>query len=136
MGSFQFNGSDVLNVVSSDSAGTPLTDTDTVAITVNPINDAPINTVPGAQSVNEDSLLSIGGVSIFDPDGNLDSTQLSVSNGTLSVSLAGSASISGGTNGSNNLTISGSETDINATLASLSYQGNLNFNAENYPKFS
>ena len=34
-------------MVSTDSAGTPLTDTDTVAITVTAVNDAPVNTVPG-----------------------------------------------------------------------------------------
>src|SRR5438477_174913 len=38
------------------------TDSDTVAITVNSVNDAPVNTVPGAQAVNEDTSLSIAGV--------------------------------------------------------------------------
>ena len=50
-GNLDFNGSDTLTVLSTDSAGTPLTDTDTVAITVTPVNDAPVNTVPGAQTV-------------------------------------------------------------------------------------
>ena len=43
-------------------------DTDTVAITVNAVNDAPVNTVPGAQSVNEDTTLAIAGVSVADVD--------------------------------------------------------------------
>ena len=86
-----------------------------------------------AQSVNEDTALvfnSANGneVSVTDVDGNLASTQLSVNNGTLTVSLSGSATISAGADGSNTLTISGSETDINATLASLTYQGDANFN--------
>ena len=55
-------------------------------------------------------------------------TQLTVANGTLNVSLAGGASISAGANGSNTLTLSGSQAQINAALATLSYQGNLNFN--------
>ena len=50
-----YNGADTLTVVSTDSAGVPLSDTDTVAITVSPVNDAPVNTVPGAQSVNKDT---------------------------------------------------------------------------------
>ena len=39
-GSLHFNGADVLNIVSTDSV-TLFTDTDTVAITVTPVNDAP-----------------------------------------------------------------------------------------------
>ena len=35
------------------TTGGTLTDTDTVGITVNAVNDAPVNTVPGAQSVND-----------------------------------------------------------------------------------
>ena len=44
---------------------------DTVAITVTPVNDAPVNTVPGAQVVNEDTALALGGISVTDVDGNL-----------------------------------------------------------------
>ena len=121
----------VLTVLSTDSAGTPLSDTDTVDITVDPLNDAPVNTVPGAQTVNEDTPLAFSGgalISVTDVDGNLASTQLSVTNGDLNVALSGSATISAGANGSSALTISGSQTDINATLASLTYQGDSNFN--------
>src|SRR4029434_1073255 len=60
--------------------------------------------------------------------GNLTTTQLSVTNGALSVSLAGGATISAGANGSYTLTLSGTQAQINAALASLSYQGNTDFN--------
>ena len=40
--------------------GNAVTDSDTVAITVTPVNDAPVNTVPGAQVVNEDTALAAG----------------------------------------------------------------------------
>jgi hypothetical protein len=49
-----FNGSELLQIVTSDGT---LSDTDTVAITVNAVNDAPVNTVPGGQSTNEDIAL-------------------------------------------------------------------------------
>ncbi len=113
----------------ADIAAGPVsaTDTDTVAITVNPVNDAPVNTVPGAQVVLEDTPLAISGISVNDVDGNLSTVQLSVTNGTLNVTLNGSSTISAGANGSSTLTLSGSQADINATLASLSYQGNLNY---------
>jgi hypothetical protein len=68
-------------VLSTDTNG--VTDSDAVAITVNAVGDGPLNTVPGAQTVNEDTVLSIGGVSVSDADGNLATTQLAVTNGTL-----------------------------------------------------
>src|SRR6185436_2958400 len=125
-GNADFNGGDTLTVLSTDANGA--TDSDAVAITVTAVNDAPVNTVPGAQTVNEDAALSIGGVSVNDVDGNLSTTQLTVSNGTVNVSLAGGAAISAGANGSSTLTLSGTQAQINAALASISYQGNANFN--------
>jgi VCBS repeat-containing protein len=92
------------------------------------VNKAPINTVPGSQTVNEDTLLNITGISVNDVDDNLSTTQLTVSNGILNVVLSGGAIISAGANGSTTLTLSGSQTQINAALATLSYQGNTNFN--------
>ncbi|MCP5303552.1 MAG: tandem-95 repeat protein [Pseudomonadales bacterium] len=124
-GGLNFNGNDTLTMISTDADSA--TDTDTVAITVNSVNDAPVNTVPGAQAVNENTALSISGISVADVDGNLSTVQLAVTSGTLNVTLSGAASISAGANNTNTLTLSGTQTDINATLASLSYQGNLNF---------
>ena len=40
----------------------------TFTITVTAVNDAPVNTVPGAQSVAEDTNLSLTGLSISDVD--------------------------------------------------------------------
>jgi VCBS repeat-containing protein len=125
-GNADFNGADTLTVLSTDANGA--TDSDPVAITVTSVNDGPMNTVPGAQSVNEDTVLAIAGVSVNDVDGNLATTQLSVANGTLNVSLAGGATVSAGANGSSTLTLSGTQAQINAALASLSYQGNADFN--------
>ena len=56
-----------------------------MAITVNPVNDPPVNTVPGAQSVNEDTALPIAGMSVADVDSTSLTTTLSVTNGTLNV---------------------------------------------------
>nr|SPS05600.1 protein of unknown function [Candidatus Nitrotoga fabula] len=132
-GNLNYNGNDTLTVLSTD--GNAATDSDTVAITVEAVNDAPVNTVPDTSvtplSVNEDTGLAFTGgnqISVNDVDGNLSTTQLSVTNGKLNVTLSGSASISAGANGSSTLTLSGSQTDINATLATLIYQGNLNYN--------
>lgn len=89
---------------------------------------APVNTVPGLQSEDEDTELAIGGISVSDTDSDIASTALSVSNGTLRVSLAGGATIGAGVNGGSTLTLSGNAAQINAALATLTYQGLMNFN--------
>ncbi|MFC4236918.1 VCBS domain-containing protein [Thalassospira xianhensis] len=97
-------------------------------------NDAPVNTLPGNQSVNEDTPLTISGLSIDDIDsgrgGDTQLTvQLTVLHGTVSVTLAGAASISSGSNNSSTLTLQGTRDDINATLANgVIYQGTQDYN--------
>ncbi len=125
-GTLNYSGADTLTMTSTD--GNSATDVDTVGITVSGVNDAPVNTVPGAQVVAEDTALGISGLSVNDVDGNLSTVQLGVTQGTVTVTLSGGATISAGANGTNTLTLSGTQTDINATLASLSYQGDLNYN--------
>ena len=120
-GNPDFNGGDTLTVVSSDGTAT---DTDLIAITVNPVNDAPVNTVPGAQSVAEDTALPIAGVSVADIDSSALTTTLSVSSGILNVTAG--AGVSG--NGSASVSIAGTAAQINAALAGLTYTGNLDFN--------
>ena len=70
-------GSAALQVITSDQgntgAGGTLTDTDTVNITIGAVNDAPTNSVPGPQTVSEDtSLIFSGGngnqISVADVD--------------------------------------------------------------------
>jgi trimeric autotransporter adhesin len=88
----------------------------------------PANTVPAAQTVAEDTATAIGGIAVNDADGNLATVQLSVLNGSINVSLGGGAGLSAGANGSATLTLSGTQAQINAALASLSYQGAANYN--------
>ena len=120
-GNLDFNGADTLTVVTGDGTAT---DTDTIAITVNAVNDAPINTVPGAQTVAEDTILPIAGVSVADIDSSALSTTLNVSSGILTVTAG--AGVTG--NGTASVTITGTAAQINAALARLAYTGNLDFN--------
>ena len=120
-GNPDFNGADTLTVATSDGTAT---DTDTIAITVNPVNDAPINTVPAAQSVAEDTILPIAGVSVADIDSSALITTLNVSSGILNVTAG--AGVTG--NGSASVSITGTAAQINAALAGLAYTGNLDFN--------
>uniref|UniRef100_UPI00117E0851 beta strand repeat-containing protein n=1 Tax=Nitrospira cf. moscoviensis SBR1015 TaxID=96242 RepID=UPI00117E0851 len=111
-----------------DSGNLYDTGPNTLTFDVTAVNDAPVNTVPGAQTVTEDMPLTITGLSVTDVDDNLATVELSVGNGTLWVSMAGGAMISAGTNDSGTLTLSGTQGQINAALATLTYQGTLNFN--------
>src|SRR4029453_4578987 len=120
-GNLDFNGADTLTVATTDGTDT---DTDTIAITVNAVNDAPVNTVPAAQSVAEAPALPIAGVSVADVDSSLLTTTLSVSSGTINVTAG--AGVSG--NGTASVSITGTAAQINAALAGLSYTGNLDFN--------
>ncbi|MBL4827584.1 MAG: hypothetical protein JKY66_07710, partial [Spongiibacteraceae bacterium] len=86
----------------------------------------PVNTIV-AQTVNEDTLTTLTGISVNDTDGDLATVQLTVVSGNLTVSLAGGATISAGSNGSTTLTLSGTQDQINAALATLQYQGNSEF---------
>ena len=122
-GSLNFNGADTLTVATNDGAAI---DTDTIAITVTALNDAPINTVPAAQSVAEDTILPIAGVSVADIDSSALTTTLNVSSGILNVTAG--AGVTG--NGSASVSIAGTAAQINAALAGLAYTGNLNFNGD------
>ena len=113
------------------SDGTSTT-TSNLVINLTGANDAPVNTVPGAQTVAEDTVLAFSGntaISVADVDGNLASVGLMVTNGTLAVTLGTTgATISAGANNSATVTLAGTAAQINAALATLVYQGTLNFN--------
>ena len=123
-----FNGTDTFTYRANDGGSD--SNIATVTITISPVNDAPVNTIPGTQTVLEDTQTAITGFSVADQDADnaVITTELTVTNGVLDVTLSGGASISAGANGSNTLTISGNVTDINATLATLYYTGNSNVN--------
>jgi hypothetical protein len=92
-----------------------------------PTNSPPVNVVPGNQTVQQNTPLLIAGVSVTDGDGNMSTCRASVVSGTVTVNLSGGATITAGANGSATLTLSGTQTQINAALATLTYQGTLNF---------
>ncbi|MEM7578442.1 MAG: DUF4347 domain-containing protein [Cyanobacteria bacterium P01_A01_bin.80] len=123
--------------LSNSGFGGNLTDTDTINITVNPVNDAPENTVPAPQSTDEDTEQTITGISIKDVDvtegdGNLKVT-LAVTKGSLKLNNTNGITFAGGNNNNGNaaITFSGKLSDINAVLAAgVIYKGSQNFNGD------
>ncbi|WP_284205428.1 DUF5801 repeats-in-toxin domain-containing protein [Psychromonas marina] len=139
-GDANFNGDDTLTMTTNDQANSGigpvdgLTDSDSITITVNPVNDAPVNTVPDAVIAEEDGSTVITGMQISDVDfiesgttGAM-SVTLSVANGNLSVDVPVGSSVVVTDQGTDLVVISGSIDEINAVLTNgVTYQGDANF---------
>lgn len=130
------SGTDSLVVTLNDQgnvgSGGALTATATVNITIDGLNDAPVNTVPGAQTVGEDvdlffNTVNGNAISVFDVDADLADVQvsLSVPNGTLTVGATPGVMISN--NGTAAITLVGAQGSINTALQTLTFRGVLNF---------
>jgi hypothetical protein len=87
------------------------------------LNDAPVNTVPAAQSVESGATLTLAGLSVADIDAGAGAltTTLAVQHGTLTVTAAGGAAVTG--SGSETVALTGTQAQINSALAHLSYRG-------------
>src|SRR5205085_3817869 len=135
-----FNGAASLQITSDDlgnsGSGGALTDSDTVAITVNAVNDAPVHTVPGPQSTNEDTGLvfsSANGnaITVADLDAGTTPVQvtLAATNGAVTLSQTTGLSFTAGDGAADGtMTFSGTLTDINAALNGLVFAPSGNFN--------
>ncbi|MBM3964384.1 MAG: DUF4347 domain-containing protein, partial [Planctomycetes bacterium] len=122
----------IVNVQVADVYGQ--VDQQTISVTVSNVNEAPVNTVPGVQSTSEDTLLvfsSVNGnlISIADVDAGSSTmvAQLTVTNGTLTLSGTTGLSVTAGSNGSSTMTVQGSLADINTALAGMSYAPTANY---------
>jgi hypothetical protein len=127
---------DTLRIVANDQGNTgtggALYVTNTVAISIAAINDAPVNSVPGPQIVNEGmglvfSTTNNNAISLGDFDAGTNAVRMSLSaaHGTLTLNgTAGLAFEDGTTNGQAAVKIAGRLADINLSLEGLSYQPN------------
>jgi hypothetical protein len=99
----------------------------TITFDVDAINDAPLHTVPGGQTINEDATLTfnaanLNAISVADVDaGSADlTTTVTVADGALSVgSVMAGLSVTG--EGSSTLTLVGTLAEINDALEGLAY---------------
>ncbi|MDP3532560.1 MAG: SBBP repeat-containing protein, partial [Alphaproteobacteria bacterium] len=117
--SSNFSGTSTLTVNISDQGHTGATG----PLETTKFVDIQILSFPQSQFAQEDINKPIQGISI---NNEFSSVDLLVLNGTLTLSNVGNVVISN--NGSESVSISGNFNDINATLDTLIYKGNLNFN--------
>ncbi|WP_422003463.1 beta strand repeat-containing protein [Roseovarius mucosus] len=112
-----FNGTDAFTVAVSDGNGG--TDTVEVSVTVNAVNDAPVNTVPETLSTDEDTAVALTGLSVSDVDAGEGTITVTLAvaegAGTIAALEAGSVTVAG--SGTNSITLTGTLADINAYLA-------------------
>lgn len=109
--------------------GTSNSNTATRGITINAVNDAPVNTVPGAQGTAQNTPLVFSSgngnqVSLADPDAGTNSIQvtLTVTNGTLT--LSGTAGLSftvGDGTADATMTFTGTNANINTALDGMTF---------------
>jgi hypothetical protein len=122
-----YNGSEELVVSVTD--GTTLAD-DSIAITVGAVNDAPVLTVPGSQSLDEDTSKDITGISVSDVDSaSLINIILTVSHGVVSLAQTTGLTFVFG-DGTSDVTVGfgGTLVNVNAALATIHYVPDPNFN--------
>jgi Ca2+-binding RTX toxin-like protein len=120
-----FVGADTFNYTVTSGG---VTETTSVNVTITAVNDGPLNTVPGTQTINEDATLTFTGgtlISVNDIDvggGSLTVT-LSVLTGQLTLSgVAGLAFTTGSGTDDSTMTFSGTQAAVNAALNGLLYE--------------
>ncbi len=124
------NGAETITVTVNDKgntgAGGVLSDSDTIDVSIASTNNPPVVSVPGGQTINEDTTTGISGISIADPDaggGSLTVT-LGVAQGRIAVNAAASGGVSAGNISGNNTasaTLAGTLTQLNNTLPTLTF---------------
>ncbi len=127
-----FNGTDSFRYRISDGFGG--TAEATVTINVTSINDAPTNTVPGAQTTTEDTarVFSVANgnlITVADVDTGTLTVTVAVTNGTFSLSgIAGLTFTTGDGTADATMTFSGTAAAINTALAGASYIPTADYN--------
>ena len=120
--------------IADDGSSTSAPATRGIAITA--VNDAPVNTVPGAQSTNENTPLTFSGgngnqISVNDVDAGTNAIQvtLTATNGTLTLSGTSGLSFTVGDGTADaTMTFTGTITNINAALNGMTFTPTLGFN--------
>jgi len=136
MPAFNASGTADITVVLKDNGGTTNGGVDTSAsqtftITVNAVNDAPVNNVPFSPSTNQQTPLVFSGfnsISVSDVDAGSDPIRVSltVTHGTVTLISTGGISVELD-NGGTQLTFTGTLTAINSALGGMTFTPDTGF---------
>ena len=129
-----YNGSDALDMSVDDQgnmgSGGAKTESKSIVISIGAVNNPPQLTLPGAQTVAEDTLLSITGIAVADADagGGLLKMTVSVAQGRLTLAqVTGLAFTVGDGTSDSAMTFTGTLANLNSALARVDYLGNANY---------
>ncbi|SMB27240.1 protein of unknown function [Sterolibacterium denitrificans] len=127
-----YHGSDTLTIVTTDdTTPDPLTTSNAITLNVFAVNDAPVNIVPdyelGVSGANNTVTFN-GNLAVNDVDGDLLTTVVEVTEGTLKVAPNSGAWVTG--NNSASVKIQGTIEVINKALDGLVYTGGAGFSGE------
>ncbi|MFK7966563.1 MAG: LamG-like jellyroll fold domain-containing protein, partial [Burkholderiaceae bacterium] len=128
---YETDQSHAVDVTVTDAAGNSYAETMTITVD-NGIESA--QSVPGPQTVDEDTPLTFSGanaVTVTDTVGSTDSrlqVSLSVNDGILTLSQTTGLSILSGADGSGSMILHGTESDINAALDGMVFTPDAGFN--------
>jgi VCBS repeat-containing protein len=125
-----YHGADTLTLETDDlgqtGVGGPKTTTSTVGITVGQVDVAPVDTVPGAQTLAENATLVFSGahaneisVGDVDSEGGVEQVELTVAHGTLTPGSTAGLTVSG--DGTDELTLEGTIAALDGALEGLTY---------------
>eukprot|EP01012_Entosiphon_sulcatum_P030827 TRINITY_DN3827_c0_g1_i1.p1 TRINITY_DN3827_c0_g1~~TRINITY_DN3827_c0_g1_i1.p1 ORF type:complete len:875 (+),score=125.18 TRINITY_DN3827_c0_g1_i1:101-2725(+) len=134
-----WSGSDTLVVTATDSGWSisggrtdPKTVTRNIVITVTPVNDAPRIAGSGITFwVDRTSTLRFTSISVTDPDAapsDVATVVITALHGLLSIDSAAPVSVTGSRTDQTQLRFTGTLSNINAALSTLSYRNTLTFN--------
>jgi hypothetical protein len=136
-----FYGTDSFTYQISDNGGTanlgnPIGNIVTVTITVNAVNDAPVNSIPGAQTTLEDTPLVFNAtntnlVSVSDVDAGSSAVRVTLvgTNGTVTLGTTAGVTFSTGDGTADaSMTFTGTLTAVNTALNGMSFLPSANFN--------
>ena len=121
------NGSALVTVTLSDNGGTAQSGVDTSApatfrITLSPVNDAPVVSVPAGLATDEDTPLAITGLSVGDVDaGGADLELILTASSTVTLAEGSGLAVTAGADGSDTITARGPAHAVNAALNGLLY---------------
>ncbi|MBO6577208.1 MAG: tandem-95 repeat protein [Rhodothermales bacterium] len=112
----------------TDNGGVDTSESASFTITVSPINDPPVLTLPGPQSVDEDGALVIN-ASVQDVD-SASLTARVAATSSLELASTSGITISDGASGSSSVSFFGSPSSVARALASITYRPDPDFVGE------
>jgi uncharacterized repeat protein (TIGR02543 family) len=129
-----WNGSEMIAFTATDPGG--LYDNDAATFTISAVNDAPVNTLPAAQTTDEDTaltfttgnLVSVSDVDVSETANGKLQVNLSVSHGTLTLAAINGLTFTLG-DGTNDaaMTFTATPANANTALNNMTYQPTANY---------